>query len=309
CLRLFSQHSLLSGCVLRALQLVPIENRIGVTGSVMYPSILDAVPMLPKRNILVEPSSKNTAPCIALAVRHILRLEEGTMVIWPCDHYIESNLDWLACTKEALAKVDNSPLVLVGIRPSFPADSYGYIEADKGMEILSFHEKPNPVTAKRYLKDGFLWNAGVCIARASSLFDLFQQYLPGCANLITAEDIDEKWTDVENISFDYGILERGSGFRLVEYAKGWSDLGSWDAIHPFLDKRESNNAYRGKDRLITIDSQNCSVLDDRTRPVALIGVSDLVVVSSDNGLLVMKRSDSQRVREVVQRIDEHKNTN
>ncbi len=302
CLRLFSSRSLLSECVLRALQLVPFPNLLVVTGKAMMDSVRDELPMLPAENIIVEPSPRNTAPCIALALHHIRKKGGKELMIWPCDHFIASSEEWIQASRTARERAQRETLVLVGIKPTHPATSYGYIEAAETWQEQSCHEKPTRARAASYIRRGFLWNAGVCVAQVSSIVALFHAHLPRCAAFIE-DGLLSSWDTLERTSFDYGVLEKAAGLGVVSYSKGWSDLGSWDAVHSFLPKDENGHSYHGNGELISIESDACTVFDSEERAVALVGVSNLVVVSAKNGLLVINRSDAQRVREIVEALN------
>ena len=139
CLQLISQQSLLKNCLIRALQLVPMQQIIVVTGAAMLSRVAEQVAGVPKDNIIVEPSPRNTAPCIALALRMIVEKGGERLLVWPCDHHINSTEDWLSVSKEALKKCSVSGLSLIGISATHPATNYGYIardDKDKGQHNI-----------------------------------------------------------------------------------------------------------------------------------------------------------------------------
>ncbi|GAA0223522.1 mannose-1-phosphate guanylyltransferase [Halobacterium noricense] len=249
---------------------------------------------------MVEPEPKDTGPALAYAT-HRIREQVGDCVLLclPSDHHIAGDFETTA-RRAALVAVETEGVVTVGIEPTRSATGYGYIEpgADYGghFDVAQFREKPDAGTAEQFVKDGFYWNAGLFAwtpsaflreARDSPLSPLVSALEDGAPTL--------GFDRVESVSVDYAVMERTNDAYVVPAKFEWDDLGSWDALERLVS---GENTVLGD--ALTIDATGNVVASDKH--VSLVGVDDLVVASYDDRVLVVPKSDAQRVREVVSKL-------
>jgi len=320
-----SERTLIQETVDRIRPLVPVENILIVTGRSHAAELIKQLPEIPGENIIIEPFGRNTAPCIGLATLHIKkRTREDVMVVLPSDHLIadeERFLHILAVAAEMAQRGDY--LLTIGIRPAKPETGYGYLEqgdlrtiigGENIYEVRSFREKPSHELAKTFLSHGgFLWNSGMFIWKVSTILEAIKQWLPDlyrgllqieCALETDGEDeiTEQVYREVAPISIDYGVMEKANDVLLLKGEIRWDDLGSWDALWEMSDKDEQGNAlWRGGD-FIGVDAGNSFIYSPR-KLVALVGVEDLLVIETEDSLLICKRGSSQDVKTVVETIE------
>lgn len=269
---------------------------------------------------LFEPVGRNTAPAIALAAAWLAR--EGAdpvMVVLPADHIIKDEVRFRAHLDTAIRAAQGGKLVTFGIQPTRPDTGFGYIKAHPGgdervYEVERFTEKPDHATAESFLKSGgYYWNSGMFVWRASVILAEIRRYLPAVHKVveeILAESragmpfqqaVEKHFAAMPSISIDYGVLERSDRVSLIPCDIGWNDVGSWQAVHEIADKDEHGNALQGN--VIAIDCRN-SLIRAEKRLVAAIGVEDLCVIETTDAVLISKSDQTQRVREVVDHLQE-----
>ncbi|MFA7461756.1 MAG: mannose-1-phosphate guanylyltransferase [Anaerovoracaceae bacterium] len=304
----------------RILPVVPPENILTVTDIAYRELVRRLLPWIPVRNVLAEPVGRNTAPCIGLAALHVRKKDpEAVMLVLPADHLIFEEEDFRSTLLYAadLARRTKG-LVTIGIRPTAPETGYGYIEkgtpidGDKAFSVLSFREKPDLETALSFLEsNAFFWNSGMFAWKVSAIMEAIERYLPDLHErlLVLEKYLDtpdeervlrEVYEAVTPISIDYGVMEKADNVLMVTGNFRWNDLGSWDALADIYPRDENDIGGRGL--VITVDSTNSLVLG-KDKLIALVGIKDLVVVESDNAILVMKRGRSQDVRKIVKQLE------
>ena len=251
---------------------------------------------------LLEPIGRNTAPAITLAC---MDLDPNVIVfVTPSDHLIKNEESYKEVVLKAkeLAKKDN--LVTFGITPDTPETGYGYIQAD-GEDVKAFVEKPDLETAKRYVEDGnYLWNSGMFMFKAGVFLDELKKYSPkiydACKVAYENKQIQDLTLKIEHSdmlaipsdSIDYAVMEKSDKVKVVKSDIGWSDLGSFDSLSAELDG----------DKKIEIDAKENFVLSDKK--VAIVGVDNLVVVDTSDALLIAKKGETQKVKQVVEVLKE-----
>ena len=271
---------------------------------------------VPFRNILVEPAARNTAPCILYAAG-LLEKEygDGVMCVFPSDHHIGKPEEYRRVIAHAIkvAKESDS-LVTIGIKPTFPSTGYGYIsragEREEGVwQVERFVEKPDLPTAKEYVQSGqYLWNSGVFVFKVSTILSAFETYLPEMKAQMgqifdsrntprEAEVLREIYPTLQSISIDYGIMEKADNVLVLEGDYAWSDVGSFDALDTVYKPDEQNNISIG-DALL-IDSEGC-IARAQEKLIALVGVKDLVVVESEDAILVCPKEAAQDAKKAVE---------
>ena len=283
--------------------------------------VISQVPTVPRENVLGEPVGRNTAPCIGLAAQWIRRMDpEGVMVVLPADHLIR-NVDVFLQAVERGIRVarERDALVTIGIGPSHPETGYGYIQYDdipdhnpyhaEGVyRVKTFAEKPNYETAVRFLKSGdFLWNSGMFVWKASVILDEIARYLPEMNEQLNRvvpaigtpdyeSALELAYGVIRGISIDYGVMEKTSNVFVVRGEFGWSDVGSWDEVVRLTPGDDQGNAHKGT--VISKDAGG-NYVDAGDKIVATIGVDDLIVVSTDDAVLICRKGRSQDVKEIV----------
>ena len=319
-LRLFGERSLIQQAVDRLNGVIPPENLWILTNEFLQPEIRKQLPEIPKQQVIAEPSQRNTAPCIALAAHILAELDpEAVMGVFPADHLIVREARFRNFVKAAFREAERGSVVVLGIQPRWPETGYGYIEFPKNVSagklnalpVASFREKPDERTAKRFVERGnFFWNAGMFFWPASTFLDLMRHHQPKTAMLLAglprigskefAARLTEAYPLCENISVDYAILEKAErvcGIALDDI--GWNDVGNWESVYDITEKDKDGNAARG--HLIVESSRGNYV--DADKPVALIGVNNLVIVDTPDALLVTNRSKAQDVSKIVKALE------
>jgi len=302
----------------RFLHICPKENIFIVTNSDYKDIVKEQLNDLFPENILLEPSRKNTAPCIAYASYKIAKKNANAItVVAPSDHLILDDFAFKdaihSCYKKAAGE---NCLMTLGITPTRPDTGYGYIqfkdpdkkEPDiKIKKVKTFTEKPDLDMAKSLLQSGdFLWNSGIFIRSVKSIIQAFEEYSPQLASSFSegtevyftpAENdfIRRVYTDCKNISIDYAVMEKASNVFVRVSDFGWSDLGTWSSLYEHINLDENKNAIVGK-HVMLYNTKNCIVNVPKNKLVLLQGLDGYIVVESDNILLVCRKEDEQSIR-------------
>ena len=258
-----------------------------------------------EENILVEPIGKNTLPAIYYGVKEIKKYGDDVVGVFPSDHLI-GNVDEFVKTIKKGEKIAKDYLVTFGIKPTKPHTGYGYIkpgkELDIGYKVEEFKEKPDLDTAKEYLKKGYLWNSGMFLFRTDVFEEEVKKHCPEVYEAFKLEDIDEIYKIVQDISIDYGVMEKSDKVAVIPLNIKWSDLGSFDAFYEEFEKDKNGNIVYGEN--VVIDSKNNLVNVHGGKIVSLIGVEDLIVVDTKDALLICKKEHSQKVKDVYKKLKE-----
>lgn len=315
CLSIDGGETLIQQTVSRMRPLADGHHVLVITGNDMVDAITAQLPTVPKANILVEPQGRNTAPCVGLAAAEIARRAGGdaVMVCLPADHVITDEAALLQSIEHAIAAaVQQHALVTLGITPTHPETGYGYLELGEPLNeavsrVAQFREKPDHQTAEQYVRTGrYLWNAGMFVFAVQDILNAFEQHLPrsaaALAQLIAQPDqLETCWKQLDAISIDYGIMERSDNILTVPCNPGWSDVGSWDAVAPLMPLHGHHRAVA--QRVVSIGADPCVVYAPG-KVVALVGVEDITVVDSPDALLIIKQGQGQRVRDVVDELEQ-----
>jgi len=273
---------------------------------------------LPKENLLVELWGRNTAPCIGLGAVEIgRRTPNALMAVFPSDHQVKRADDFRSVVAGAAdaARATNA-LITLGIRPTRPETGFGYLEVGlfvgewgghRFLTVERFTEKPDPDVAQRYVAKGnHLWNAGMFLFRADAIRDAFRSYLPGSAEALERiqQDpnvLEEQWGNLDATSIDYGVMERSRHLLTVPCEIGWSDMGSWHAAADEMPKVSGGRGIAA--HVVSRDASGC-VVHSPDKLVALLGVKDLVIVDTEDALLIMEADRAQQVGDIVRHLDE-----
>jgi len=259
--------------------------------------------------VLSEPEGKNTAPAVGLALSKYYSLKpDSIMGIFPADHHIINNESFISSISHAIQAAERDHIVTIGISPQRPETGYGYIEKTRWeigeipgvYEVSSFFEKPDLKTAESYVASGeFMWNSGIYVSKVKVLLDEFSQHLPDVyQNIIAGYDqYIQSYETLPDISLDYGIAEKSKRMAVVPANFGWCDLGSWNALAELFPQDQMMNICTGND-VIVIESSNCLVKQTE-KTIVLFGLQDVLVVETDDIIMVCDRHKSQDVKQVV----------
>ncbi|MHC4885109.1 MAG: mannose-1-phosphate guanylyltransferase [Planctomycetota bacterium] len=297
----------------------PPEQTLIITNAKQVEGTIREVPALPTENIIAEPIGRNTAPCVGVAALVAAHRggPEAVIGVFPADHCIAPVEEFSRTVRTAIAIAEREKsIVTIGIKPNFPATGYGYIEAGEAIAdtdvpacaVKSFREKPNLDTAVGFVKAGsYCWNAGMFFARAETILSELQRQQPEIHRLLeelrpaigTPEQdaaLAAAYEAMPSISFDYAVMESAERVHMVEASFTWDDVGSWAAVERHFPADERGNVVRGE--CIAVKSKNNTV--DSKRLVALVGCEDLIVVETDDAILVCKRDQAEEVKQVVE---------
>lgn len=278
--------------------------------------VLRQLPGIPEENILCEPVGKNTAPCIGLGAVHMQhKYEDAVMLVLPSDHLIKNQTLFRKTLLSAvkIAEQGNN-LVTLGITPDYPETGYGYIKFKDDMledayEVDRFVEKPDAETAKEYVKsERYLWNSGMFIWKTSSIMDNLEKYMPETyeglriiADAIgTKQEIivlKEEFSKFKSESIDYGIMEHAENVYVYSSSFGWDDVGSWLAVGRIQPTNEFGNVISGS--AVTIDTRD-TIIQGTGKLIATVGVEDLIIVDTDDALLVCDKSCAGDIKKVTE---------
>lgn len=321
-LRLLGDKTMIQMTVERLKKRIPIERIFVITGR-QYVDILEKqLPELPEDNVIVEPVGRNTAPCIGLSAFIInKRYRDAYMVVLPSDHLVVNEDKFLDTVNAAygFVKSKNNAVVTLGIKPSRAETDYGYIKFGEEEakidgfnidKVEKFVEKPNKARAKKYLKNGsFLWNGGMFIWKCSMVLDLIKRHLSNTYHILSEiavasetefEDVlEEKYYKVDNISVDYGIMEKAENIYVIPSDFGWDDIGTWYSVERYNTKDVNNNVYVGK--IKSIESKN-NIVVGKEKPIVVVGLSDVFVVESDNIIFIGKKEDIEKIKEIKNKV-------
>ncbi|MFN2202575.1 MAG: mannose-1-phosphate guanylyltransferase [Caldilineaceae bacterium] len=326
-----SGSSLIQATVDRLDGVASPEQIVIVTGAQYGSLISQQLPFLAESQMILEPSGRNTAPAVGLAALYARRRNPNAILAsLHSDHVIADTPAFqnALCCAAAVAK--DGYIVTLGILPTSAHTGFGYIERGKALAMAPndctlpvytvnrFLEKPSQEVAEEFFLGGaHYWNAGIFVARADRFLAEYKRQQPALYAALEAidalEDRDlssevrrtsfvDAWHEVPSISIDHGIMERAADVAVIPLDAGWNDVGSWDALDEVLPATQRGNlVVRGK--LIDLDSSNNIVSSDRAL-VALIGVHDMVVVDTGDAVLIGRKEEMQRVREIVDRLAE-----
>lgn len=301
----------------RFLPIVPPENFLIVTSAAYKELVLEHLPELREDQVLCEPLRRNTAPCIAYAASRIAaQCPNASMVVTPADHLVLGEVEFAKMITEGLDFVEqNDALLTIGIRPSRPETGYGYIQHDAHQEgdvhrVKTFTEKPNEELAEAFVASGdFLWNSGMFIWSVGAIQRAFEAHLPqitraferGAGIYGTPEEqnfINELYPQCENISIDYGIMEKAENVFVRASDFGWSDIGTWGSLYQNAQKDEANNAITSGN-VLPYNSKGCIVSVPEGKVAVVEGLEDYLVVDKDDVLLICRMSSEQSIRNYV----------
>lgn len=308
--------TLIQKTVSRFEALIPSENILIATNKTYENIVKEQLPAITTKQILLEPAMRNTAPCILYSAFKIYNENpNGILIIAPSDHWIEDEAEFLNNVQTAFDFcAENDALLTLGIKPSEPNTGYGYIKFSSSENVVKkvtdFTEKPNIETAQQFLKSGdYLWNAGIFVWSAKSILKAFKTHLPEMHTLFSkgqnsynnaseTDFIETNYAFSENISIDFGIMEKAENVYILPVEFGWNDLGTWGSLYNKLTKDKNKNATIGG-QVIYRDSANNIVRTQSGKHVVIQGLNDFIVIEKDDVLLICPKNQEQEIKQIT----------
>jgi mannose-1-phosphate guanylyltransferase len=315
-LRVVGNNTMIQDTVKRLEGLVENKNIIVITNKIQKMRVKEQLPQLPEENIIDEPFGKNTAACIGLASVLIkAKNDDAVMITLPADHLIKDDELFRQCLSNAADFAYKSKgLVTIGITPTRPETGYGYIQYDDAKiendiyKVLAFAEKPNISIAREFVESGdFLWNSGIFIWRVDAIYNEMKKHLPDLTEglekiekTIGTPDFEKQLVQVygqlKSISIDYGVMEKSKIVYLTKADFYWNDVGNWEAVYDVSEKNEEGNVIVGD---VYSEKSFSSYIFSPRKFTAAIGIENLIIINTNEALLVCHRNNAQDVRDVV----------
>ncbi len=314
-LKLFSNSTMLEETLRRLDGITPPERVLILTNREQEAAVRELTQgLLPPENIVAEPTKRDTAPAIALAVGWVARRDRSAaMIVLPADHMIKDTAAFQADLRTACAAAaaDPSALVTIGVKPTWACPGFGYIEfgVSRGPQLFQvrrFREKPAAELAQQFLEEGnFRWNAGMFIWSIRAILNELNRQAPVLADFATgyanaadpAAYLAERFGSLPKVSIDYAVMEKAGTVLMVEAGFDWDDVGGWPAIAAYLTLDAHQNASNRP--LATVDANNNLVFSTCARQTALLGISDMLVVQTEDALLICPRDRAEHIKQII----------
>tara|TARA_R110002049_G_scaffold206269_1_gene376804 strand:- start:49989 stop:51071 length:1083 start_codon:yes stop_codon:yes gene_type:complete len=304
----------------RLAHIIQKENIFILTNERYNDLVFEQLPGVTKRQVVLEPAMRNTAPCILYASLKIQKENpDALMIVAPSDHWIEDETTFAKNVQSAFDFcAQNDALMTLGIQPTFPNTGFGYIEYDKASEksikpVNQFREKPDYETAKAFIAQGnFLWNAGIFMWSVKSvvaafqnsqpeLFQLFKTGMPKYNTNLEEDFIKDNYPKAENISVDYAILETSKNVFVIAAEFDWNDLGTWGSLYDKLDKDGAGNAVVNS-RTLTESASGNMIRTKKDKIVVVDGLKDYIIVDKEDVLLIVPKEKEQDIKKILQNV-------
>lgn len=316
-LKLIGQNTMIQTTVDRIRSIIPEERIFICTGEKYFKLVREQLPLIPERNIILEPEGRNTTPCIALSALIIERYYKGArMVVLPSDHLINNEEEFRNILQEAddFVKNNQEAIVTLGMNPSRPETGYGYIKYGSQVKevgcrniikVDKFVEKPDKETAENYLKEKcYLWNGGMFIWSIQNIINEIKRYSSNTYEALheigeIEEDKLQEFTNkvysmTEAISIDYSVLEKSKNIYVIQSNIGWDDIGTWRAIERYKEKDKDNNIIN--DNVLALESKsNMTINNDKK--VIMIGIKDIMTVETDDSIFIVNKEYMDNLRD------------
>jgi len=325
--KLFSRKTMLQETVARVLGFTSVKDIFVATNKHYFDEVKKNLPDLPKKNIILEPAHRERVAAFLLFFAYLDKKSlKEPVVILPSDHLIKDNKKFQGVVRAGIKMVEDNPkyLLLLGENPVFPDTGLGYIKKGKclkkknGFEICNvdfFKEKPNLKRAQEFLKSGdYLWNAGIFIFTPELIIELTKRFVPDnykrylrikrAFNTKKFEKVlEEEYLEMDNVSFDFSIVENYKKNMVIPVSMGWSDIGSWTVLKDCLSS--PNKSYI-KGNYFGVGSKNILVHSATEKLVTSVGVKDLIIAVTDDIIFICHRDDSQNVKKLIEKLEKKK---
>ena len=325
-LKLSGDRSMIQATSDRLEGLVAPEHRLILTNQILVDAVCQQLPEIPVANVIGEPCKRDTAPCIGLAAAMIAKNDaDGIMAVMPSDHVINTpdRFRDAISAAEQLVLEDETKIVTFGIKPTYPAESFGYIERSDAIsatgvaafDVARFREKPDRKTAEEYLASGkFYWNSGIFVWKAKTILDALRthqcemyDHLQKIAESMGSDQYQEtlntEFAAIKGTSIDFAVMESYPNVGVIEAPFSWDDVGSWQALQRLNQPDDAGNSVVGSH--YGIDTTGSIIYGDPDHTIVTIGVNDLIVVQTADATLVAPKSAEERVREAVKLLEEN----
>ncbi len=325
---LIGDRTLLEATYRRIRKAVPDKDIFISTNYKLYPALKRQVPELKRGNFILETEKRDTAAAIGLAAARLAKIDpQETMIMANADHYIKDVREYSRLLKLADRMVQQHPsyTFVIGIRPTYPETGYGYIKINKVFEQIGndeifygqrFVEKPDLTTAKKYVRSwDYLWNSGIFCWHVEQLHALFRQHLPQHYAIMKRlqpilgtsrekQAVQREYKKFKSISIDYGIMEKTKHIAVIPASFDWADVGNWRTVKDILARRETDNVERGT--IVSIDSRDNLLYSYSGKLIATAGLENMIVIETDDALLVCPKDRAQDVKKIVETLDKKK---
>ena len=321
-LKIFGDKSMLQITVDRLAKIKKIEDIFIITRNDLYKPIVKNIKGINKKNVLIEPSGKNTAPAISMMASYLaLENPSDVMCVFPADHYIVGHQKFQKSINIAdkIARKGNN-IVTIGIKPNYPSTAYGYIQYDENNKIESneifhvktFAEKPHRKLAERFIESGdFLWNSGMFFWKVDTFLNSMKIHMPELLNEVEkiayrikkGDSFNDLWEFIKPESIDYGLLEKANNIYVVPADFQWNDIGSWKALYDVLNSDAEGNVIRGHGKVIEGEK---NLIHSRDKFTAILGVSDTVVINTKDVTLVVNKDKVEDIKDLVKFLNDNK---
>ncbi len=321
-LKLFGERTMFQLSVDRLLPSLPLDHILVVTAAEQVEPLAAQYPELPRKNFVVEPMGRGTAPCIGLSAMVLHQRDpDAVMAVVTADHLIQRVDTFRAVLRAAQHVAEQGYLVTLGIAPKFPATGYGYIRRGALLgqvggfdyyRVERFTEKPDAPTAAAFLNEGvYSWNSGMFIWRAARILEEMRRWMPDLSSTLDelldvwgtpahAETLARIWPALRKETIDYGIMEKAGKVVVIPADLDWSDIGAWASVMDLHPHDAAGNVLLGD--VVNIDGANTMVFAQGERLVVAIGVHDLIVVDTPDAVLIARRDQAERVKEAIDRL-------
>ncbi len=297
--------------------MIPPEHFLVVTNTAYRETVLQQLPELNANQVLCEPLGRNTAPCITYAAFRLRATDpDAVMIVTPSDHFIQNETVFCdTVRKAAVFAADSDALVTIGVKPTRPATGYGYIQVEQPIlhdginKVKTFTEKPNEELATAFIRSGdFFWNSGIFIWKAETILRKIEELLPDTYQMFSSIEryyasdeeqrhIDALYPECRSISIDYGVMEKTDNVYVLCGDFGWSDIGTWGSLYDFASKDDRGNA--SGDNAMLFDTSGCLVRIHEGKLAVIDGLTDFIVVNTDDVLLVCPKSHEQNIKKFI----------
>ncbi|WP_195972833.1 mannose-1-phosphate guanylyltransferase [Clostridium thermobutyricum] len=317
-LNLIGSKTMIQMTVDRIKHIIPMDKIFVCTGERYVDLVKTQLPNLPKRNIIIEPEGRNTAPCIALSAFYIERYyKDAKMVVLPSDHLIKNEQKFREILLDCEEYLDKNikSIITLGMKPNRPETGYGYIKFSDETDIINkseiirvdkFVEKPNFEKAKEYLKEKkYLWNGGMFIWTVNNILEQFAKYIPETYEALKGiskvdeidiqREINKNYKNTCPISVDYGILEKAEEIYVIPSDIGWDDIGTWKSIERYREKDYQDNIVSGDVKVI--ESKSNMAINNTNKKVIMIGMEDTMTVETEEAIFIVNKNYMDNLRD------------
>lgn len=309
-LKLNGDRSLLQSTADRLLNVVSKEDIVVMTNDEYKYYVNSDLAWI--ENVILEPACRNTAPAIVLGVKYCIEKlgckEDEVIFVSPSDHIIRSVDRFAQCVSRSKVIAGDGYIVTFGIKPVRPETGYGYIRVRSQksetvncdfFKVEKFEEKPDIETAIRYVNEGnYYWNSGMFAFSIGTMLKEFKRHNPMIIKMLdkSFDELLRDYKQMPDISIDYAVMEKSD--RVVTFPLDiyWNDIGSWDSLYDVLDKDENGNVKRGD--ILTVDTKRTLIIGNK-RQISTIGLEDFLIVETDDAILIAKRGETQKVKDIV----------